>query len=123
MEGLIVAQIARVEVPAGIWGKTRSRDLTAGEAQILTAGFEADWFGSEEEPPRFVFVTLRAAVLDEAARLCAVHRLRANDGVQLACALAARAADPACEAMAVFDTALRAAAARQGFALIPTLDD
>ena len=116
-----MAHIARVEVPAAIWGKHRVGGLTAAEAQILTTDFEADWFGTEQEPARFSVVTLSTAVLDDAARLCAVHRLRAYDGVQLACALAARAADPECEEMVVFDAELRVAAASEGFALLPTL--
>jgi len=45
----------------------------------------------------------------------AVHALRSGDAVQLAAALAARAVEPACDSMLVFDEALRRAAAREGF--------
>jgi hypothetical protein len=119
---MVVSQIARVEVPAAIWGKQRAGALTVSEARELTAAFEADWFGSDQASPRFAAVALTAGVLDEAARLCAVHRLRAYDGVQLACALAARAAEPECEVLAAFDDALRSAAASEGFALLPTVE-
>jgi predicted nucleic acid-binding protein len=55
------------------------------------------------------------------ARLCAVHALRAYDAVQLACALAARDAVPECQTFAAFDRQLRAAAAAEGFALVPSV--
>lgn len=118
-----MAHIARVEVPAAIWGKVRAGTVSVSEAQVLVTGFEADWFGSEQDPPRFAFVTLPAALLDDAAHLGAIHRLRANDAVQLACALAARRADPECREMAVFDAALTDAAAIEGFFVVPSLDD
>jgi uncharacterized protein len=119
LDAVAVAQLARVEVPAAIWRKQRLGELGADEAQLLTAEFEADYFGTENEPPRFASVTITDRVLDEAARLCAVHGLRAYDGVQLSSAMATREADPACQTFAVFDLALRGAAAAEGFALVP----
>lgn len=117
----VVAALARVEVPAALWRKQRMGQLDAGSVRVLVAAFEADWFGSEEGPARFVPVSTTAEVLDEAARLCAVHGLRAYDAVQLAVALAARATEPSCETMAAFDGQLRGAAAAEGFDLLPTL--
>jgi predicted nucleic acid-binding protein len=48
-----------------------------------------------------------------------VHGLRAYDAIQLAAARAARGAADGCTTFAAFDTTLRAAAAVEGFALLP----
>lgn len=116
---LVVSQLARVEVPSAIWRKQRLGELDPGAARLLTSAFEADWAGTEEEPPRFSVVALTVAVLEGAARLCAVHGLRAYDAVQLACALAARDAVPECRVFAAFDRQLRAAAAAEAFDPLP----
>lgn len=118
---LVVSQLARVEVPSAIWRKQRLGELDAGAARLLTSAFEADWSGTEEELPRFSVVTATVAVLDGAARLCAVHGLRAYDAVQLACASAARDAIPECRTFAAFDRRLRDAAAAEGFSLEPVV--
>lgn len=117
---LVVAQLARVEVPSAIWRKQRLGELHPGAARILTAAFEADWHGTDEEPPRFSPVATTVAVLEEAAQLCAVHGLRAYDAVQLASAVGARTALPECSTIAAFDRQLRSAAAAEGFDLLPT---
>lgn len=119
MQGLVVAGLTRVEVPAALWRKQRIGDLTVEQAAVLVEDFEADWFGTRSEPPRFVALTTTAGILDDAARLCSVHGLRAYDAVQLASALAAREAVPACSAIAVFDRSLRTAASREGLTVIP----
>jgi predicted nucleic acid-binding protein len=116
---LVVAQLARVEIPAAIWRKQRLRHITTREAQLLTLAFETDYFGSVAGPARFVVVATTAAVLDEAARASAVHGLRAYDAVQLASALSARRADSDCDSMTVFDRGLRTAARREGLELVP----
>lgn len=116
---LVIAQIASVEVPAALWRKHRIGDLEAGDARVLTDEFEADYFGTRNEEPRFVVVATTAEILDQAARLCATHGLRAYDAVQLAAAMATRSADPECSAMVAFDSALRAAAAAEGLELVP----
>lgn len=119
MVGLIVSQLARVEVPAALWRKVRTGELAPGDAGILVAEFEADYFGTADEQPRFAALTPDVAVLDEAAHLAAVHALRAYDAVQLASARAAATADPTCGTFAAFDDRLRAAAAAEGFRLVP----
>ena len=86
---------------------------------MLTAAFEADWFGTQDEAPRFTAVSATPALLDDAARLCAIHGLRACDAVQLACALAARAVLPECRTVVAFDRQFRGAAAAEGFTLVP----
>jgi predicted nucleic acid-binding protein len=116
---LVVAQLARVEVPSAIWRKQRLGELDAEAARVLTAAFEADWFGTEEGSPRFIPVAATVAVTEEAAQLCAVHGLRAYDAVQLASALGARAAVPECRTVVAFDRRLRSAAAAEGFSLMP----
>lgn len=115
----VVAQLARVEVPSALWRKRRLGELTADSARLLVADFEADYFGTVDQPSRFIQVTPTAEVLDDAARWCAVHGLRAYDAVQLACALSAREAVPDCRTVAAFDRALRSAAAAEGFELLP----
>jgi len=119
MVGLIVSQLARVEVPAALWRKVRTGELAPVDAGILVAEFEADYYGTAEEPPRFAALMPDIAVLDAAARFAATHALRAYDAVQLASARAAATADPTCATFAAFDEQLRAAAAAEGFRLMP----
>ena len=119
VEVLIISQVARVEVPAAFWRKQRMGELHAAQARLLTQDFEADYFGTDEEPPRFMAVSSTAGVLDQAAQLCAVHPLGTYDAVQLASALAARDSEPGCRTLAAFDAALRRAASAEGFALLP----
>jgi hypothetical protein len=102
-----------------MWRKHRMGELTADAARVLTDDFEADYFGTDSEPPRFASVAVTAVVLDDAARICAVHGLCAYDAVQLSCALAARRVDSDCTTLAAYDDALRRAAAAEGFGLLP----
>jgi uncharacterized protein len=120
LEAVAVAQITRVEVPAALWRKQRLGELSTRHAQILTADFEADYYGTDEQPPRFSLILTTSAILDDAARLCATHGLRAYDGVQLASALAVRGADVNCTTFAAFDHSLRSAASAEGFFLLPS---
>ncbi|HYH30804.1 MAG TPA: type II toxin-antitoxin system VapC family toxin [Pseudonocardia sp.] len=117
---IVVSQLARVEVPAALWRKTRLGEIAAGDTAVLIAAFEADYFGTTDEDPRFVTLAATAAVLDDAARLVGVHGLRAYDAVQLASAVATRTAVGEGVVMASFDEALSAAAAAEGLALLPT---
>lgn len=119
LESVAVAQLARVEVPAALWRKQRLGELSVDDARLLAADFEADYYGADSEPPRFAAVATTAAILDDAARLCASHGLRAYDAVQLSSALAVRHADESCAAFAAFDRPLRRAAAAEGFDLVP----
>jgi uncharacterized protein len=116
---LVIAELARVEVPSALWRKHRMGELHTDDARLLVAAFEADYFGAGSEPARFIPISTSAIILDEAARACAVHGLRAYDAVQLAAALAARDAVPGCQTLAAFDLQLRAAAAAEGFDLLP----
>lgn len=98
----------------------RLGEVGAEDAEVLVAAFEADYLGTIDEPPLFAAVAIGSALLDEAAALTAAHSLRAYDAVQLASALVARGADPACRQFACFDEQLQVAAARSGFAPVPT---
>ena len=119
LTALAIAELARVEVPAALWRKQRMGELSASDARLLTADFEADYFGTDAEAPRFAVVAATGSLLDEAAKLCASHGLRAYDAVQLSTALAVHRADETCEAFAAFDRSLRTAAAAEGFNLVP----
>ena len=117
---MIVSALSRVEVPAAIWRKERTGGLTAVDAKLLVAAFEADYLGAGEDPGRLIPIAVAAPLLDEAAQGTAVHGLRAYDAIQLASAVAARRADPSCEQFACFDDDLRDAAARSGFSPLPS---
>lgn len=120
-EPIVVGQLARVEVPAALWRKHRLGELGPDATRVLIDDFEADYFGTADELPRFAAVAVTGALLDAAARLCAAHGLRAYDAVQLSCALAARTVDPGCTNFAAYDLTLRRAAAAEGFRLLPEL--
>lgn len=113
---LVVSQLARVEVPAALWRKHRMDELKATDARVLVADFEADYFGSIDEPPRFSVIGVTADILDAAARLAGVHGLRAYDAMQLASALAVSGAVPEGVGFLAYDGALNAAAAAEGLA-------
>lgn len=117
---LAVGQVARVEVPAAFWRKHRIGEIAAADARVLTAEFEADYYGTLEEDARFIVVGVTPGLLDDAARLCGRFHLRGFDAIQLASALAASAVDFGVVAMAAFDAALRSAAATEGLALVPS---
>lgn len=117
LEQVVVAQIARVEVPAALWRKNRMGELSAAAAALLVSAFEADWFGTEQGPRRFEIVRMSAPVIEDAARLTGVQGLRAYDAVQLATARAVRAADPDIVRFVAFDRALCGAAAADGFSI------
>lgn len=117
---LVVSQLARVEVPAALWRKFRTGGLSAEDTGVLVAAFEADYFGTEEEPARFFPVAVDAAILDRASRLVGSYGLRAYDAVQLASASLVREAVPEPVRFLAFDKDLCAAAAAEGLALVPT---
>lgn len=114
---LVISQLARVEVPAALWKKHRVGELSAASAGILAADFEADYFGTDQGPPRFWVVAATAAILDEAAQLAATLGLRAYDAVQLASAVAMLAASDETLSFLAFDDALSRAAAARGFTI------
>jgi predicted nucleic acid-binding protein len=120
IETLVVSQLCRVEVPAALWRKHRLDELSAEDARLLTAAFEGDYGGDASGGSRFLVVTATGDIVAYAARLCAVHPLRAYDALQLASALTVAALDPSVTTLAAFDRTLRRAAAVEGLALIPS---
>jgi uncharacterized protein len=117
---MLIATIARVEVPAAFWGKVRTGELAAQDAATLTSAFEYDYHGSAVDGPRFTVVRMTEEVLELAARLAARHGLRAYDAVQLGCAITARGSDDGVNTFAAFDRRLSDAALAEGFAVVTT---
>jgi predicted nucleic acid-binding protein len=114
LDDVVVSELARVEVPAALWRKRRAGAIRGDDAAVLVSAFERDWLGDA-----FAVVPVLSPILERAARLCATHPLRAYDGVQLASALAAQAADPALEGLLCFDEMLASAARVEGLAAYP----
>lgn len=106
-------------MPAALWRKQRTGDLSTEETALLVYAFGRDYAGAADTRPRFALVAAGDDVLERAAVAVAAHGLRAYDAVQLASALAARDADPRCFTLACFDARLRRAGAASGFALLP----
>jgi predicted nucleic acid-binding protein len=120
LSAIVVSALARVEVPAAIWRKSREGGLTAGEAALLVRKFESDITAVGGAPPRLTMVSVGSQLLAAAASLLGIHPLRAYDAVQLATAMAVQGVDPSFRGFVCFDTALRGAAETQGLAVIPT---
>jgi uncharacterized protein len=120
LSDLVVSGLARVEVPTAIWRKHRAGELSSEDAGVLVDEFESDWFGADDTNVRFAVVRVSSEILDLAARSSARHPLRAFDAVQLASALAARAASPDVTDFACFDQALADAARAEGFMVRPS---
>jgi len=114
----VVSQLARVEVPSTIWRKHRLGELSAADATLLAAAFEADYAGTTAGLG-YAVVLVTQAIVEVAARYIPVHRLRALDALQLASATAAMSAVPECRTFAASDRSLRSAAPAEGFLLFP----
>lgn len=117
LDGIAISDLARVEVPAALWRKMRTGELTAPEAAVLADAFAADVVGVGLLDPRYSLIAAREAILAHAARLVARHPLRGYDAVQLASALAVARADSSAR-FASFDATLNGAAAAEGLALL-----
>lgn len=115
---LVISQLARVEIPAALWRKHRLGELSMADVTVLVSAFEADYFGTDQEPARFLVIAATASILDEAAQLAGIHGLRAYDAVQLASACSALRELTEGMRFAAFDQALLAAAGREGFELL-----
>ncbi|ALG06696.1 type II toxin-antitoxin system VapC family toxin [Kibdelosporangium phytohabitans] len=115
---LVISYAARVEVPSALWRKHRTGELSERQAEVLLSLFERDFFEAEDSPP-FVVVGMTPVVLEAAARLTRCHSLATFDAIQLASAILAAEADPDITVFAAWDKKLRAAAAKEGFSLLP----
>ena len=105
-------------MPAAIWRKQRLGELSAADASVLVGEFEWDWFGEPARDVSFAVLAVTGEILDESARSVSRHPLRAFDAVQLASALAARAADSDLATFACFDETLSEAARAEGFTVL-----
>lgn len=112
----VVAAITRVEVVAALWRKCRTGELDPHSASSLIAEFEFDLTPERHERQSFAVIAATPPLLDDAARMCGVHGLRAYDAVQLASARRVRAVLPGSTTFLTFDQQLGAAATREGFA-------
>ena len=102
-------------MPAALWRKHRLGELAAEDTAVLVEEFEWDWYGEPEREASFSVIAITGQVLDDAARSVARHPLRAFNAIQLASALAARAADSTLTTFACFDVTLANAARVEGF--------
>jgi uncharacterized protein len=102
-------------VPAALWRKHRLGELSVDDAAVLVEEFEWDWFGQSDAEQRFAVIAVTDEILEGAARSVARHPLRAFDALQLASALAARAASSDVNEFACFDVTLADAARAEGF--------
>lgn len=115
---LVISYAARVEVPSALWRKHRMGELSERQAEVLMSLFEKDFFEADDQPP-YVVVGTTPVVLEVAARLTRRYALATFDAVQLASAILAAEADPDITVFAAWDRRLRAAAEKEGFALLP----
>lgn len=102
-----------------MWRKVRMCELGAADAALLCLALDADLRGTADSAPRYVAIAPAIRIIEAAAELIPRQGLRAYDAIQLASAVAARRADPACASFACFDESLRAAASASGFELVP----
>lgn len=119
---MLVSDLVRVEVPAALWKKHRTGEITAEDAGVLTAQFRADLHGTRSSAPRWPTLAVTGRILDHAALLVAAYGLRAYDAVQLATAVTARAIDPGLDLFVCFDKGLNKAAEAEGFRLATAND-
>jgi predicted nucleic acid-binding protein len=61
---LYVSLLARVEVPAALWRKHRTKALTADETAELVAAFAADFPVEDETEPRFHTIGISRRIID-----------------------------------------------------------
>jgi uncharacterized protein len=116
---LAVSSLAFVEVSAALHARRRNRTASAEEVNAAISDLARRTRGTADIAADIGVVAVDDTRLLAAAELTAHHPLRALDAIQLACAIAARKADPGVRTVAAFDTRLRDAAAIEGFALLP----
>jgi predicted nucleic acid-binding protein len=107
----------RVEAAAALWRKHRLGEIDADDAGLLARAVALDVAGD----PDTIVIAVSAGVIADAGDLVERHPLRAYGAVQLASAMAARAASPSIDRFASADRTLARAADREGFALVEGL--
>lgn len=81
---LYISQIALVEVVAAICKKAREQSITITDRDNFISVFQQDCQNS------YGIMPVTTDIYTAAAKLCLIHKLRAYDAVQLACALSLR---------------------------------
>lgn len=81
---LYISQVALVEVVAAMCRKVREKSITTADQDQLIARFRRDVQNDYD------LWRVTTAIYTSAGNLCRLHRLRAYDAVQLACALGLR---------------------------------
>lgn len=117
----VVSAMARIEAAAALWRKHRLGEISADDAALLAGAVAFDMSAGAGIRPRVVVVGVTAPLIAHASELVERHPLRGYDAIQLASALAARAASPSVGDFGCADRALAGAAAREGFRLVPGL--
>lgn len=110
-ESIVTWCLSSVEVKSGIERRARDGSLTADAREKALAGLR-------ELGEAWTEVAAIGPVRERALRLLAVHSLRAADAVQLAAALVVAEDHPAGHSFVSMDGRLRAAAEREGFAVV-----
>jgi predicted nucleic acid-binding protein len=109
---LVVARLAHVEVTSAIVRRGREAGVPPEAWAVALEQLDRDIAQS------FGIVELSPSVLMRAVSLSRVHRLRAADAIQLACALQAREEEGQPFTLVGSDQELNSAAAAEGFAVI-----
>jgi predicted nucleic acid-binding protein len=113
----LVSDLCSLEITSAILRKQSAGELTNSVAERLIARVESDF---SPNPPAtatpYQLISLAPGILQHGLELMTVYRLRTNDAIQLATALAARASTPLDVAFTFVgaDDALGAAAAAEG---------
>jgi predicted nucleic acid-binding protein len=105
--------VSAVEIAAAIERRCREGALDASGRDTARAALD-------ELMTTWTEITALAAVRERALRLVATHSVRAADAMQLAAALVAVSDRPRGHELVCADGRLREAAAREGFAVLPT---
>jgi predicted nucleic acid-binding protein len=119
---LYVSALARVEVPAALWRKQRTGEMSIDDVTTLIERFTSDFYDTTEARHRLSSLAVSARIINRAADLLGKHVLRAYDAVQLATALTLRTSDPE-TGFACFDAQLITAGTAEGFHMLPQEED
>lgn len=107
-----VCRLTEAEVSSALARRARAGDLSRSDHQAAIARLRADL-------ERLDVVELVPEVVRRVHALFSRHALRAGDALQLAAALALRAEGEGAGEFVCWDEHLRAAAAAEGFVLMP----
>lgn len=110
--GIVTWSVSAVEIASAIERRSREGGMTAAERAAARSTLN-------ELAAAWTEISAIGPVCERALRLVASHPLRAADAMQLGAALVGVADRPSGHAFVCTDIRLRAAAAREGFLVIP----